>query len=172
MQVESGSRNAVQYLWLQYLLKVTLPGGDRSCMPPEVFSIRNLPTYKNVQHPSCFCTASLILYVWCWIISTKNYHYDAPMLLDGRINKIPVKFMGRDSSVGIATRYGLEVRGSNPGGSEIFRIRPDRPWCPPRMGTGSFPGVKRTGRGVDHSPPSSAEVKERVELYLHSSGPL
>ena len=33
-------------------------------------------------------------------------------------------------------------------------------------------GVKRLGRGVDHPPPSSAEVKERVELYLYSpSGP-
>jgi hypothetical protein len=40
------------------------------------------------------------------------------------------------------------------------------------MGTGSFPGVKRPGRGIDHSPPSSAKVKERVELYLYSpSGP-
>jgi hypothetical protein len=28
-------------------------------------------------------------------------------------------------------------------------------------------GVKRPGREADHSPPSSAEVKERVELYLH-----
>ena len=36
------------------------------------------------------------------------------------------------------------------------------------MGTGSFPGIKRPGRGVDHRPPSSAEVKERVELYLYS----
>jgi len=41
------------------------------------------------------------------------------------------------------------------------------------MGTGSFPGVKRSGRGVDHPPPYSAEVKERVKLYLYSpSGPL
>jgi len=40
------------------------------------------------------------------------------------------------------------------------------------MGTGSFPGVKRPECGVDHPPPSSAEVKERVELYLYSpSGP-
>ena len=41
------------------------------------------------------------------------------------------------------------------------------------MGTGvSFPGVKRPGRGVDNPPPSSAEVKERVELYICSpSGP-
>ena len=35
--------------------------------------------------------------------------------------------MGRDSSVGIATRYGLDGPGSNPGGGEIFCTRPDRP---------------------------------------------
>jgi hypothetical protein len=29
------------------------------------------------------------------------------------------------------------------------------------MVTGSFPGVKRPGRGVDHPPPSSAEVKRK-----------
>jgi len=41
-----------------------------------------------------------------------------------------------------------------------------------RMGTGVFPEVKRLGRGVSHPHPSSAEVKERVELYLYSpSGP-
>jgi hypothetical protein len=28
--------------------------------------------------------------------------------------------------------------------------------------------VKRPGREADHSPPSSVEVKECVELYLHS----
>jgi len=39
------------------------------------------------------------------------------------------------------------------------------------MGTGSFPGVKRPGRD-DHPPLSSAEVKERVQLYLYSpTGP-
>ena len=36
------------------------------------------------------------------------------------------------------------------------------------IGTGYFPGVKRPGHGVDHPPPSSAEVKKRVELYLYS----
>jgi hypothetical protein len=36
------------------------------------------------------------------------------------------------------------------------------------IGTGSSPGVKQPGRGVDHTTPSSAEVKERVELYLYS----
>jgi hypothetical protein len=64
----------------------------------------------------------------------------------------------------------------NPGGAEIFRTRPDRPWGPPNLLYNgyrvSFPGVKRQGRGVDHPPPSSAEVKERVEIHLYSpSGP-
>ena len=36
------------------------------------------------------------------------------------------------------------------------------------MGTGSFPGVKRPGRGADHPPPG----QERVGLYLYTpSGP-
>ena len=34
------------------------------------------------------------------------------------------------------------------------------------MGTGSFPGVKWMGHGIDHLPPSSTKVEERVELYL------
>jgi len=36
------------------------------------------------------------------------------------------------------------------------------------MGTGSFLGVERPGRGLDHPPSTSAEVKERVGLYLYS----
>ena len=75
--------------------------------------------------------------------------------------------MGRDSSVGIAIRYGLDVRELNPDGGEIFRFLPGRPWGPGTVGTGSFPGVKRVGRSVDHSTPFSAEVKERVEVYLY-----
>jgi hypothetical protein len=40
------------------------------------------------------------------------------------------------------------------------------------MGTESFPGEKRPGRGVNHPLLSRAEVKERVVLYLYSpSGP-
>jgi hypothetical protein len=31
----------------------------------------------------------------------------------------------------------------------------------------SFPGVKWPGHGVDHSPPCSAEVRKRVELYIY-----
>jgi ferredoxin len=37
------------------------------------------------------------------------------------------------------------------------------------MGTGSFPGVKWQGRGVDHPSLYNAEVKRRVQLYLYST---
>ena len=36
------------------------------------------------------------------------------------------------------------------------------------MGNGSFPAINRLGRGVDHPPPFSAEVKEKLDLYLYS----
>jgi hypothetical protein len=34
--------------------------------------------------------------------------------------------------------------------------------------TVSFPGVKGLGRGVNHPPLSSSEVKERLDLYFYS----
>ena len=78
----------------------------------------------------------------------------------------------RDSSVGIATRYGLDGPGiESQWEARFFAPVQTGPGAHPAsytMGTGSFPGVKRPGRGVDHRPPSSAEVKERVELYLYS----
>ena len=40
------------------------------------------------------------------------------------------------------------------------------------MGNGSFLGVKRPGRGIDHPPTSSIDVKERVGLYLQSTSGL
>jgi len=83
-----------------------------------------------------------------------------------------IVLVDRDSVVDIATRYGLECPGiearwgrdfPHPSRSSLGLTRP-----PYTMGTGSFPEVKRQGRGVDHPSPSSAEVKERVELYLYS----
>ena len=74
----------------------------------------------------------------------------------------------------LATSWTL--RGSNPREGEIFRNRPDRPWgLPSLLYNGyrvSFLEVKRPGRGANHPPPTSAEVKGRIELYLSSpSGP-
>ena len=74
--------------------------------------------------------------------------------------------MGWDSSVCIVTRYGLDGPGiesrwgQNVPHSSRQALGSTQPSI--QFGTGSFPGVKRPGRGVDHPPPSSAEVKERV----------
>jgi hypothetical protein len=65
---------------------------------------------------------------------------------------------------------GWTVRGSNSARVEIFRTRPGRPCGPPShlySGYRVFSGIKRPGSGVDHPPPSSAEVKERVVLYMY-----
>jgi hypothetical protein len=43
---------------------------------------------------------------------------------------------------------GWRIRGSNPGGDEIFRTRPDRPWGPHNLlynGYRAFPGGKAAG---------------------------
>jgi len=69
--------------------------------------------------------------------------------------------------------YFTQYDGSNPGGGKIFRTRPHWPWGPPSLlynGYQVFP--KRLGHDIDHPSPSSAEAKERVQLYRYSpSGP-
>ena len=100
------------------------------------------------------------------------------MMLDSDRTELlysPMGQMGQDSSVGIATRYGLDGPGIESWWGRNFRTHPDRPWGPTAsyaMATGSFPGVKRLGRGADHPPPSKCRGHERVALYLYSpSGP-
>jgi hypothetical protein len=78
----------------------------------------------------------------------------------------------RDSSVGIATGYGLDDRGVGvrvPIGERFFSSpsHSDRPliqWVPGALS----PGVKRQGREADHSPPTSAEVKN---TWIYTSTP-
>jgi hypothetical protein len=56
--------------------------------------------------------------------------------------------MGRDSSVGVATRYGLDGPVIESRWGEIFRTRPDQPWgLPSNLYKGSrvFPGGKAVG---------------------------
>jgi hypothetical protein len=74
------------------------------------------------------------------------------------------KSLGRDSAVGIATRYGLDGPGiESRWGTRFYAPVQTGPGAHPasyKMGTWSFPGVKQPGRGVDHPPPSRSEVKE------------
>ena len=86
--------------------------------------------------------------------------YDIPLL------------RGRNSSVGIATRYRLDGLGieSRLGArfSAPVQTGPGAHSASYTKGTGSFLGVKRPGSGVDHPPPSNAEAEGRVELYICS----
>jgi hypothetical protein len=66
----------------------------------------------------------------------------------------------RDSSVDIATGYGLDSRGSIPGRGKRFVSSPvSRPALgPTQPSIQRMQGVKRQGREADHSPPAGAEV--------------
>jgi len=79
--------------------------------------------------------------------------------------------LGRDSSAGIATSYGLDELGIEPRDSAIFPTHPDWPCSSPSLlYSGYFlssPGVKLPGRGFDNPPSSNAEVKERIKLYQY-----
>jgi len=77
----------------------------------------------------------------------------------------PFRYVGRHSSVGIATGYGAGRTGDRiPVGDEIFLTCPDRPWGPPSLLCNGYRvfsgGEERLGRAADHSPPSSAVVKK------------
>jgi len=79
--------------------------------------------------------------------------------------------LDRDSSVGIATRYGLDGPGTESRWGRDFPHLSRPALGPTRRPIRSVPCF--SGRGVDHQPPFSAEVKEKVELYLYSPfGPL
>jgi hypothetical protein len=81
-------------------------------------------------------------------------------------------FDGWDSLHGIVNHYGLDGRGSNRGGGEIFRAIQNCRRPPPdsfTMDTGTFLGVKRPDRV--QPPYSSAEVANGLELQLCSPLP-
>jgi hypothetical protein len=78
------------------------------------------------------------------------------------------KWMSRDSSVGITTRYGLDRPGIEYQWGEIFRTLPCGLPSPLYNGYRIFPGVNLPGCCVDHPNLSSAKNKARVELYIYS----
>jgi len=65
---------------------------------------------------------------------------------------------------------GWTVRGSNPCGGENFRSRPNRPRRPLSLLYNayrvSFPRIKWPEHGVNHPPPSNAEVNNSIPIPL------
>ena len=89
-----------------------------------------------------FSSTSFSFYKICF---APGWHGTYAFLLLSVHEALPYrKDVGRDSSVGIATRYGAGRSGDRiPVGGEIFRTLPDRPWGPPSLlynGYRVFPG--------------------------------
>ena len=89
-----------------------------------------------------------------------------------RIFRRVYKIADWDGVVGIATPYGLDGPAIEcRWGARFSALVQTGPGAHPAScttGTGSFPGVKRPGRGADPPPPIfSAEVLNWVELYLY-----
>lgn len=64
---------------------------------------------------------------------------------------------------------GLDGRVSKPGGGEIFRIHPDRPWGPTSLlhnGQRALSGAKGSGLSVDHLPQPAMSLKKGRAILL------
>ena len=115
---------------------------------------------STLQDAAWFCTVS----------GLTNHRHTCPLLWQIFLHRSS-RLRGHDSSVVIGTHYGLDApkiesrwrRFPHPN-----QIGNGAHTASCKMGTGSLSRVKRPGHGVNHPPPSSAEVKERVELYLYS----
>ena len=88
------------------------------------------------------------------------------------IKRVYLDYDGPGRAVGTATAYGLDGPGIESWWGRGFSVPVQTgPGAHPAsctMGT-VFPGGKvRPGSDADPSPPSNAEIKNRVELYLYS----
>ena len=101
-----------------------------------------------LRAPICCCCSRRLRY--------KLIPFKFQQLIHGFYSGLHRQLRGRDSSVGIATCYGLDGSGIESRlkarFSSPFQTSPGAHPASYTMGTGSFPGVKRSGRGVDHPP--------------------
>jgi hypothetical protein len=115
-----------------------------------------LASLSGVFLPVLFCryisgsfthlTSGLLLFLSGGVHSSKCLAISCPQCYIRRTRTN--SNVGRDSSVVIALATGWTVRGSNPGGGEILRTRPDRPWGPPSLLYNRYrviPGDKAAG---------------------------
>ena len=95
----------------------------------------------------------IVSYKFCFVI---NFVSHMGSVQGASFAPIIPYFVGRNNSVGITTRYGLGDPGIESRWDARFsapvRTGPGTHPASYTMGTGSFPGVKRPGRGVDHPP--------------------
>ena len=127
---------------------------------PQIKSL----TWEILKYPwplICYCETN-----W-W----KSLNWTNNRLVSYKLWMIKYRVGGRDNSVGIATVYGLDGPEIESRWGRDF-LDPSRPaWGPTQLlynGHRVFPGGKAAGSWRWPPTPSSAEVKERAELYLYS----
>ena len=104
---------------------------------------------------------------------TSTYPYKPPLLLTHRciFSYVIILYPGRDIVAGVVTVCGLDGPGIESLRDGVFSTGPDLSYCPPSFLYNaccvSFLGVKQQGLGIEHPPPSRAEVEERLQLRLH-----
>ena len=78
-------------------------------------------------------------------------------------------FVGWDSSVGIATHYGMDGPGIESRWGRDFPYPSRITWANTShlyTGSGFFPGVKRSGRGVDYPPYLAPRLGKTAAITL------
>jgi hypothetical protein len=125
--------------------------------PPHICNISRLRV-NDINIAGLSLWRCLAVNVWgC------EQHAVLPVFTLGHNSDVNQLACGPGSSVGIATGYGLDDPGIESRWRRDFShtSRPALGAHPASciMGTGSFPGVKRPGRGPDHPPTPSAEVE-------------
>jgi len=120
----------------------------RQCGLNFASSTINLLRMERRRNQPVSCVSRTEIFCWKWRKLHNNPQFERSTLHN------------RVSLVGIAT-IGWTVQGSNPLGSEIF-CTIDRRWGPPSLLCSVY------WCGVDDTPQSKVEVKERAELYRYS----
>jgi hypothetical protein len=103
-------------------------------------------------------------------------HINLDMQLNGMLTPFYSVVVCHYLGPGLCSRYSKSLQTGRSGDripvearfSAPFQTGPGAHPASYTMVTGSFPEVKRPGRGVNHLHPPSAEVQERVELYFCS----
>ena len=123
-------------------------------------------------HGFCLCRIYFFFWLLFFLVSRWHLHFCVYCVPYNVILTTRSSFVSQDSVDGIATRYGLDDLGIESRWVQDFsapvRNGPGAHQYSYTKGTVLFPGVNLPGRCVYHPPPSSTEVKERVELYLYS----
>ena len=134
-------------------------------------SLRKIPEVRTRHHIFLFpvlnvqiesLKSAVHIVVRASVVATNDRLFEAEKYIWSCSTIVTV---GRGDSVGVATHYRVDSPGIESRRGRDFQY-PYRPALGPSQSV-PFPGVKWQGCGVDHPPPSSAEVQERTELYVY-----